>query len=172
MKKNKEETILYALTFLGFILFPFVFRKKPIKDWVIVYLLKAYISSLIDSWTVSAGKISYPVRLSPNSFRISLLFDYLLFPILCVFYNQFTFRFRLLPTMLSVFIFSIPMIIIEVLLERFTNLINFKKGWNWFTSFYTLTLTFWFVRGTVYLLNYNSKEDTRSQEAQLSKQSI
>ncbi|WP_394186270.1 CBO0543 family protein [Metabacillus halosaccharovorans] len=96
---------------------------------------------MLDKLVVRKGYISYPVKLF-KSFDISFIFDYLLYPIACVYYNQVTKSSNLFGILIKTLFFSVPMALVEHFFETRTSLINFKKGWNAFTSFYSMTFTF------------------------------
>lgn len=74
-----------------------------------------------------------------------MLFDYILFPITCVFYNQLTKDFRIIQCLLKVLYFSIPMTIAELWLEKNTRIIKYKNGWNWTTTFYSLSFPYYWL---------------------------
>ena len=85
-------------------------------------------------------------------FDSSILFDYLLFPILCVFYNRTSEKSNLHSIFLQSFIYSTPMTVLEVILEKKTNLIRYNKKWNWLITYSTLVVTFLFVRGFIAII--------------------
>ncbi|ADU32148.1 CBO0543 family protein [Evansella cellulosilytica] len=146
----KERWILRGLFVFGLILIPIVYRKQPIKDWILVFLIKCFYSWFIDSFVVASKQISYPVRILPHIFKIHVLFDVFLFPLACVMYNQLTYRNNtFLDIVIKVFLFSVPITLIEVWAERKTKLIKFRKNWSAWISFATLTLSFWLVRATM-----------------------
>lgn len=154
-----ERKILKALLFIGIGLLPAIFKDKLNKDWVIIFLLKAYLSSFLDHIVTGKKRITYPVRFLPKYFRINILFDYLLFPLLCVFYNQVTYRSNLMGIFLKVLLFSIPMTLVEVFLERKTKLIKFKKNWHWYYTLLSETFIILFVRMFIGLIrNIQSKK--------------
>jgi hypothetical protein len=157
----RDNKILKYLTYIGILCLPILFRKQPVKDWVLVYAIKAFYSGFVDSVLVANKKVYYPVRALPKIFNIHIIFDLLLFPIACVFYNQVTYRSNIKETIPKVFLFSIPITIIETVAEKHTNLIKYKNNWNWFCSFLTLTFTFWLVRGTMGVIR---KLDTTTRE--------
>ncbi|MGF9738948.1 CBO0543 family protein [Priestia megaterium] len=90
-----------------------------------------------------------------------MLFDYILFPITCVFYNQLTKDSRIIQCLLKVLYFSIPMTIAELWLEKNTRLIKYKNGWNWTTTFYSLSFSLLLVRFTMSVIRliFNNKYD-------------
>ncbi|WP_370464997.1 CBO0543 family protein [Neobacillus kokaensis] len=131
-----------------------------------VFCIKAFYSGFIDSFVVSHKKVVYPVRLLPNVFHINILFDLLLFPIVCVLYNKLTYRTSLLKTVSSVFIFSTPILLGEIWAEKNTKLIKYKNNWSWAHSFESLTVSFWFVRATMALLRRLDKTTKEAYEAE------
>jgi hypothetical protein len=163
VKKNKKEKKLLAfLLFSGLLSFLNAIRKPPLKDWVIIFLLKGYISSILDKFVVKKGYIAYPVKLI-QSFDISFIFDYLLFPLTCVYYNQATYGKPVPTILLRVLFFSIPMTVVEQWLERKTHLVEYKKGWNWRFTFLSLNLTFLAVRGIISIIrNVSEKESMQN----------
>jgi hypothetical protein len=151
MGNKFERSLLRFLFLFGIITFFNIIRKPPVKDWLLIFLLKGYISSILDKFIVRNHYINYPIKLI-NNFDISFIFDYLLFPISCVYYNQITKGSKIIGILLKVFLFSIPMAITEYLLEKHTNVVQYKRGWNSFISFGTLTITFLLVRLLIALI--------------------
>lgn len=143
---NLDKKLLRIFSGIGIFLIPFAFRRNNLKDWLLVFFIKGYISSILATILVQKKKFRYPVRLVPNIFKISMIYDYLLFPLLGVFFNQTTLNSKPIQIFFQSLLFSTPMTIVEALLERYTKLIEYKKGWNSFTSFWTLTTTFLFIR--------------------------
>lgn len=145
MGRKFEKSLIKLLYFFGVASFFYFIRKPLAKDWLLVFFIKSYYASLVDKLVVNKGYVQYPTRF-PKQVNTSLLFDYLLFPITCVFYNQLTKDSRILQSLLKVLYFSVPMTITELWLEKNTQLVKYKKGWNWKTTFYSLTFSFLFVR--------------------------
>jgi hypothetical protein len=162
----REKKILRYLLIAGVISLPFLFKKQPVKDWIIVFCLKAFYSGFVDSIVVAQKKIIYPVRLLPKIFNINILFDLILFPIACVIYNRITYNSNVIKTIYNVFFISIPIIIGEIWIEKNTQLIKYKKNWNWFYSFIGLNLSFWLVRGTMAVIRKLDKTTKEWAEAE------
>ncbi len=137
-----EKRILKGFLILGLFLIPFTIRGKHKKDWIIIFLLKGFFSSIMDTLLIKHNKVSYPKRFLPEYFQINVLFDYLLFPISCVFFNQWTYNSKLSGIMIKAFLFSIPMTIFEVIFEKNTKLIEFKKQWTWIHTLLSEMITF------------------------------
>ncbi|WP_456276056.1 CBO0543 family protein [Bacillus sp. AK128] len=159
-----DKKLLKIFLCIGFLLIPFAFKREGLKDWMIVFFLKGYISSFIGTVVVRNNQLSYPVRFMRKFFRISILFDYLLFPLICVFFNRVTVNKNSLATIGYAIVFSLPMTILEVILERFTDLIKYKNNWSWLITLITLTITFLFVRVSLGLIrSFDLAEDIRAQ---------
>ncbi|WP_336989788.1 CBO0543 family protein [Bacillus infantis] len=140
MDKFEKNTLKFLLVF-GLISFINLMRKPPVKDWMLIFLFKGYLSSIIDKLLVRKGYITYPVKLV-KSFDVSFIFDYLLYPITCVYFNQATKTSGVMGILMKALCFSIPMALVEHFFEKRTSLIKFKKGWNSLISFFSLTITF------------------------------
>ena len=147
-----QKKLLRIVLGVGLLLIPFAFKREKLKDWLLIFFLKGYISSFLDQIIVKKKQISYPVRFMSKYFDSSILFDYLLFPILCVFYNRTSEKSNLHSIFLQSFIYSTPMTVLEVILEKKTNLIRYKKKWNWLITYSTLVVTFLFVRGFIAII--------------------
>ena len=147
-----QKKLLRIILGVGLLLIPFAFKREKLKDWLLIFFLKGYISSFLDQIIVKKKHISYPVRFMSKYFDSSILFDYLLFPLLCVFYNRTSEKSNLHSIFLQSFIYSTPMTVLEVILEKNTNLIRYKKNWNWLITYSTLVVTFLFVRGFIAII--------------------
>ncbi|QPC47285.1 CBO0543 family protein [Mangrovibacillus cuniculi] len=156
-----EKKILRGLVGLGVILLVVIanIQKKYFKNWIIVYFFVAFTSSAVDALAVSNKRLRYPVRLLGRVFKISVLFDGLLFPITCVLYNQWTFKDTWTQAFYKVFAFTIPMTIVEHIIERKTRLIDYR-GWNTPITFISLTCYFWFSRA---FLNFVTRYQENSE---------
>ena len=147
-----QKKLLRIILGVGLLLIPFAFKREKLKDWLLIFFLKGYISSFLDQIIVKKKQVSYPVRFMSKYFDSSILFDYLLFPILCVFYNRTSEKSNLHSIFLQSFIYSTPMTVLEVILEKKTNLIRYNKNWNWLITYSTLVVTFLFVRGFIAII--------------------
>ena len=84
MSKQNERNFLKILFLLSISFLIYLFKKPPIKDWVLVFLLKSYIASILDTITVKKGFIKYSVRIF-KIFDKSILFSHLIFPVIAFF---------------------------------------------------------------------------------------
>jgi hypothetical protein len=115
------------------------------KDWIIIFLLKGYMSSILDNLLVKKGYLKYPVPLF-KTFDISVLFSYILFPVTCIYFNQVTKNSGLIAIILKSILFSLPSAIAENWIEKKTDLIKYQKSWTSIHSFASITSTFLAVR--------------------------
>ncbi|WP_367617684.1 CBO0543 family protein [Salirhabdus salicampi] len=146
-----KKQLLNIFLIIGIVLIPFAFKREKLKDWLLIFFLKGYISSFISFIVVNNKQISYPIRFMPKFFKISIIFEYLLFPLLCVFYNRTSLTSKPVSILIQSMLYSMPITIIEVLLERKTDLIKYHSKWNWKITFLSLVTSFLGVRGFMYL---------------------
>lgn len=144
----KDKFILYGLSLFGLVLLPIALKQKPKRDWIIVFLLKTMISGFLGNIIAAKKLLEFPIRLFPVAFKSSVLYDNLLFPLICVFYNQTSYKSKPISIISQAFIYSIPMTFIEYILEKQTNLIKYNQ-WTWYYTFFSLAGTFLLVRGAI-----------------------
>ncbi|MFT4414181.1 CBO0543 family protein [Fredinandcohnia humi] len=145
MGKSFERTFLRSLLIIGIASLLNIIRKAPLKDWLIIFLLKSYIASILDTITVKKGYIEYPIKLI-KTFEISAIFSYLIYPITCIYYNQLTRNSNLKDILIKTLVFSLPSSIAEHWLEKNTKLIKYKRSWTSVHSFFSIAATFLAVR--------------------------
>ncbi|CAM3808517.1 CBO0543 family protein [Mesobacillus thioparans] len=147
----KDRTILNILTLFGiFGSIFFLSRKKyKFKDWVLIYFIKTLVSTIFDGPVIKTRYVKYPHRYFHKFFDSNIVFLYVLFPLSCVIYNQFTYKMNPFKTILSVPLFSGPMTILELWLEKNTDLVEYHKGWNSYITFMVLSFTFLLVKGSM-----------------------
>mgnify|MGYP005830454319 CR=1 FL=1 len=152
----KERTILNLLTIFGIggSMFFLLRRKGDLKDWFLIYFIKTLVSTLIDGPVIKTKYLQYPHRYFPKLFDSNIVFLYILFPLSCVLYNQFTYKMKPLNTFLSVFLFSGSMTLMENWLEKNTNLVKYRKGWNSYITLIVLSFTFVLVKGCIEGIRY------------------
>lgn len=160
MGRTFEKYLLRFLFLFGIASFLNLLRKPPVKDWLLIFFLKGYMSSIFDKVLVREGYITYPTKLF-KKFDVSIIFDYILFPISCIYYNQVTEKAKLSDIIIKLFYFSVPMALGEAWLEKNTQVIHYKKGWTPLKSFTSLSLTFLIVRGIMFWVR---KVDVKQQE--------
>lgn len=143
-----EYIILWAVTIVCFGSMFFWMLRSPIKDWLITFLLKSVITAITDCFIIAADLLDYPVRFFPKAFHTNIVFDFLVFPTLCVFYNITTEHSKLKSILVQALFYSIPVTLLELWAEKNTELIHYKH-WNAFVTLITLIATFLLVRGAI-----------------------
>jgi hypothetical protein len=126
----KDRNILKFSLFLGLCFLPILFRKPSFKIWSVIYLTNGIASHLTDRALVAKKKLSYPIRLVPHLTKNSLVYDYIVCPLISVAYCQATKNSKLLGTLVKGLLFAVPQVVIEFIAERKTQLIKYKRGWT------------------------------------------
>lgn len=157
---SKKQNIPYYLsniiTLIGFVLLPFAIVKRSFKDWVIVYIVSCIGNYFADSYLVSKGYLKYKNKLLKN-FKIHLPFDYIHYPLLLLYYNQWTLNSRPIGVFLKAIILTTPQIILETLAAKKTKLITWKKGWSWYHSFLSMVLKLLICRSIIAIIRIINK---------------
>jgi hypothetical protein len=138
--RKHEVTFLTLSTLVCIFLLPFAIVKKSFKDWIIVYLVSIIGNSMADRYLVSKGYLKYKIRPFDKKFSIHLPFDYVQYPLILLYYNQWTLNSRPLGMFFKLFPFVLPQVLIETLAAKKTNLITWRKGWSWYHSFISLVI--------------------------------
>lgn len=141
MKLSAEQIIIIAALLITLFSLIFLVDWRHFRDWIVIFLYKSVLDAFWGSPVVNMNLLEYPVRLLPRFFDTSLLFEFWVFPVLCILYNQVTRERGLWPIFYYALLFSAGMTAVEYPLELYTDLIHYIK-WSWFTTFYTLTITF------------------------------
>ena len=142
MKKGYfEKYFLSAVLFLQLIFFlPIFLWKRPIKDWIFVYLFDAITNGILDEILTRYKIIKYPIRLFSQKTKINVLFDFLVYPLFTVYFNQNTLKDRPFLILYKLLFFTIPMYFFEIWAVQKTNLIKWQNGWKGYHSFLSLTI--------------------------------
>jgi uncharacterized membrane protein YjjB (DUF3815 family) len=157
-----QKNIIRLLFIFGFCSFFNLIRKPPLKDWLLIFFMKSYLATILDTLLVKKGYLKYPVKLG-NNFNISVLFSYLLFPVSCIYYNQLTKNSSIWGIIFKCFLFSIPFSIVEFWIEKKTNLIKYKKSWTSIHSFVSISFTFLLLRFLIGIIRkYERKQNSIS----------
>jgi hypothetical protein len=138
MKRKHAVSFLTFTSLLSLYLLPFAIIKRPFKDWLIVYLVSIIGNSWADRYLVKKGYLKYKIRPFPKKFAIHLPFDYLQYPLILLYYNQWTLHSKPAGLFFKLFPFVIPQVLFETLAEKKTDLITWKKGYTWYHSLLSL----------------------------------
>ncbi|MFA9455969.1 CBO0543 family protein [Halalkalibacter sp. AB-rgal2] len=140
MKEKTEQKILWGVLVTSIISLIYLLKKPSIKDWLLVYFMNGFSNVFIDAFFVSKDMLSYPTRLFPKILKGNFLFDIIVYPTIMVYYNQVTRNDSVFPITVKIFLFTIPMLLIELWAVQNTSLIRWKKGWTWKHTFISTTL--------------------------------
>ena len=145
---NAEIVISVLAAGIALLLLIFVVDWRYFRDWVVIFFFQCTLDFILGSAVENFKLLEYPVRLLPKYFETSLLFEVWVFPVMCILYNQTTRTRGLGAIIWYALLFSAIITAIEYPLELYTNLIKYKN-WTWFTTLYTLTLTFLISRAFI-----------------------
>src|SRR5699024_195872 len=148
---NMGIILLWIFLILGLILLNIAFKKQPLKNWLLCFLIAAYFVTILGDLVVKYELLSYPVQLFPL-FQSSVLYEYLLLPVMCVYYYQRTYRRGVFNWFWMALVYSSFLTAFEVLLERNTDLVHYIT-WNWFYSLVSQFLLLLFIRWLMWLIN-------------------
>ncbi|WP_078429086.1 CBO0543 family protein [Alkalihalobacterium alkalinitrilicum] len=89
---------------------------------------------------------------------ILLPFDFSLYPLMLLYYNQWTLNSKPTGVFLKLFPFVIPQVIIESIAAKKTKLITWKKGWSWYHSFISLAVKLLLCRSIIGIIRITNKD--------------
>jgi hypothetical protein len=142
-KEYLLEVIGWAIT-IG-LLIKFI-PKNKIRHAQVAYGFKLFITWLVGLSVVELGLIEYPIRLFPNATKTSFSFEYFIYPSFCAVFNvNFPEKKGAFGQFMYYFYYCTSLTIIEVIVERYTNILNYIH-WTWYTTWITLFITFYMSR--------------------------
>lgn len=147
-----EKIILWSLLIIGISLLFFSLRKPLIKNWLLIFLLASCLTTFLGVLVVEEKWLEYPVRFLGNYFSSSLLYEYLLFPVVSIYFYQTTYHSRYLNIVLQCILYTTVLTIIEVYLERYTDLIEYHT-WTWLHTYISTFFLMMLVRILLQLIN-------------------
>lgn len=155
---NKDIFILISAWIITFTMLVFFIPKNKIREALFVFLLKQAITWLIGLLVVELRLIEYPVELFfKYATKTSFSFEYFIYPSICAVFNlNYPARKNKVQQFLYYSYFCSIMTIIEVLCEKYTNLIKYIH-WTWYITWITLFLTFYISR-KIYLWFFKIKQ--------------
>ncbi|MEI5907704.1 CBO0543 family protein [Bacillus spongiae] len=144
MSKDKG-VLLFLWVFTIVLLFKYI-PKDKMKHGILSFLFKQIITWVLGLLIVEKRLIKYPVRLFPYANKSSFSFEYFFFPAFCAIFNVNYPEIKSKGIKLLYYIFHSGLITsVEVLAEKYTNLIEYKK-WKWYWSFITIGFTYYSSR--------------------------
>ncbi|WNF38280.1 CBO0543 family protein [Bacillaceae bacterium IKA-2] len=145
MSKDRGILILIWLVTIG-LLYNYI-PKNKIRHAVLVYLFKQTITWFFGMFVVEMKLIKYPIKLFfENTNKASFSFEYFFFPSLCAIFNlNYPEKKNKIIKLLYYFFHTGLLTGLEVILERYTNLIKYIK-WKWYWTFITIGSTYYLSR--------------------------
>ena len=166
LNKNSQRIFLRILFIVTLGVLPFLLKKPPRRDWIIVFVYNAVTNGILDRMIVKRKTVQYPVRPLPKLFKIHVLFDFLVYPTITIIINQLTYKVKPLMIFFKLFYIIIPMLFIELWAERKTDLVKWKKGWEWYHTLASLTAKSLLTRLVIAVIRYvrEKKEVARNEK--------
>jgi len=124
----------------------FFIPKNKVRIAVVAFLFTQVITFLIGLAVVDLGLLKYPVRLFSSVSRTSFTYEHYVLPVTCAAFNVWYPSEKLPLIKLGYYVWFCSMLtIVEVILERYTDLIEYIH-WEWYITWITTFLTFFIVR--------------------------
>jgi len=124
----------------------FFIPKNKIRLAVVAFLFKQIITFLIGLVVVELGLLEYPVRLFSSINRTSFTYEYYVFPVTCAAFNVWYPNDRSTLIQLGYYVgFSSVLTIVEVIIEKYTDLIKYIH-WEWYITWISICLSFFIAR--------------------------
>lgn len=134
---------VWILSVLGLILW---IPREKIREAQLVFLFEQIITWLVGLIVVELKLIEYPVRELPYATRSSFSFEYFIDPaITAIFVLRYPEGKSTLSKIGWYILFPTWLTIVELLIERYTNLIKYLH-WAWYWSWITQLITFYLSR--------------------------
>ncbi|MCM3569230.1 CBO0543 family protein [Neobacillus mesonae] len=124
----------------------FFIPKNKIRLAAAAFLFNQVITFLIGLVVVELGLLEYPIRLFASINRASFTFEYLAFPVVCAAFSVWYPNNRRLLFQYGYYAgFSSVLTIVEVIIEKYTDLIRYIH-WEWYISWITICISLFIVR--------------------------
>jgi len=141
-----EIIILLSSWIIGILLFCFLVPVSKLRLAIIGFLIMQTITWPLGFLVSEFNLISYPVRLFDDAARTSFTFEYFAFPIVSALYNLYHPRKSKLRGLLFTSIIVSLLTGIEVILERYTDTIEYIN-WRWYWSSISMFITLYISLG-------------------------
>lgn len=143
---NIDGVVLTTAWILTIIMLMLYVPKNKLKEAQVIFLFKQLLTWITGLTVVELELIEYPVRLFSKANATSFTFEFFIYPAICVVFNLHYPEGKSPAKKFMHYVnFCTAMTIIEVAVEKYTNIIKYLH-WNWFTTWITLFLTFYFSR--------------------------
>jgi hypothetical protein len=141
-----ERTVLitvWVITIIGLIgLVP----RNKLREAQLIFLFKQLVTWVTGVLVVEHHLIEYPVREFITAYKGSFSFEFFIYPAVCVIFNlRFPEKKGWIAKTGWYILFPTWMTIIEVIIEKYTRLIDYIH-WTWYWTWLTLLVTFFLTR--------------------------
>jgi hypothetical protein len=141
-----ERTILitvWVITIIGLIC---SVPRNKLREAQLIFLFKQFVTWITGILVVEYHLIRYPVREFKLAYKGSFSFEFFIYPAVCVIFNlHFPQKRGWLAKIGWYILFPTWMTILEVLIEKYTGLIDYIH-WAWYWTWLTLLVTFVLTR--------------------------
>jgi hypothetical protein len=140
-----ERLIIGSVWIICFISIWFIPRQKY-RQASFIFLFTQLPSWIFGLLVVELGYIEYPVRELHKANATSFTFEYIVLPLLCIFFNLYFPENKGFYKKITYYItFLSAFTLIESLTERYTLIIKYVH-WEWYTTFVTMGIVIYLVR--------------------------
>jgi hypothetical protein len=144
---------IWVVTIIGLL---FLVPRNKIREAHLIFLFKQLYTWLLGLLVVEFNLIQYPVREFRFASMTSFSFEYFFYPAICViFILHFPENKGWVAKTGWYILFPTWMTVLEVLIEKYTRLIDYHQ-WTWYFTWLTLLITF-FLDRTYYLWFFKEK---------------
>ena len=120
--------------------------KRKLREAQVIFFFKQLITWFIGLVVAQYELIKYPVRSFSNATKSSFDFEYFIYPAICVVFNlHYPVGKSYIRQFMHYFYFCTIMTIIEVVCEKYTEIITYIH-WTWYLTWLTLFITFYISR--------------------------
>lgn len=155
-----DTIILWICVALSITLFLLSFRKQPIKDWLLSFLLASYFAYIIGTIVVDLNLIEYPILRPSHIFNTGYLYELLFFPIVGVYFYQTSYTSGFKGIIFQCLLYTLALTIVEILIVKYTHLINYLN-WNWAYTFCSVFSFMLIIRFLLILINRKNEQSTQ-----------
>ncbi|QQK81615.1 hypothetical protein HUG20_17970 [Salicibibacter cibi] len=136
-----ERLVLRLLLVIGLACFPFTFQKNRVKEWGIVFFATGWVVTFLAQIVVKGKRLNYPIRPLPKYFDTNVLYEHLILPLFCVWFNQFTYHAKWWSIIGQAVLYSSIHTLIEYFVDKKTGLVKWRK-WKWYHNVASLSMVF------------------------------
>lgn len=120
--------------------------KNKIREAHVIFFFKQLLTWLLGLTVVEFRLVEYPVREFPYANKTSFTFEYFVYPAICAIFNlHYPEKKSTFGQFMYYFYYCTAMTILEVLTEKYTNIITYIH-WTWYLTWISLFLTFYISR--------------------------